>query len=118
MEIKKKTSGIKVQEVKKPFLTGSILDENTLKNCAKFFGQYIMIAFVSFIACSSSSFGGDILRYSLNTLIIGAVMMLFYNFGSGNGAEAVTRGEILYQKQEKGQPISAGERKLCFLSGR
>ena len=114
MENRSKYSGSRVQEVKKPFLTGSTLDENTLKNSAKFFGLYIMITFVSFIACSSSTFGGDILRFVLNILIIGVILMLFFNFGSGKGAEAVSRGEILYQKQEKGQFISVGEKKICF----
>ena len=114
MEKKKQTGGTKVQEVRKPFLHGAVLDENTFKNSAKFFGLFIVIVFVSFIACSSTAFGGDILRIGLNAAVVLVVLMLFFNFGSNLGAEAVSRGEILWQKQEKGQSFSESERNLCF----
>jgi hypothetical protein len=114
MEKKQKTDSEKIREVRKPFLTGSILDENTIKNSAKFLGLFIVIVFVSFIACSSTAFGGDILRVGLNTAAILVILMLYFNFGSNLGAEAVTRGEILWQRQEKGQPVSDSEKRLCY----
>ena len=112
MEKKKQTK--KVQEVRKPFLTGSPVDENTFRNSAKFLGLFIMITFVSFIACSSTAFGGSFLRIGLNTAVILVILMLFFNFGSNLGAEAVNRGEILWQRQEKGLSFSESERKICF----
>ncbi len=112
MEKKKQTE--KVQEVRKPFLTGSPVDENTFRNSAKFLGLFIMITFVSFIACSSTAFGGSFLRIGLNTAVILVILMLFFNFGSNLGAEAVNRGEILWQRQEKGLSFSESERKICF----
>ena len=104
----------KVTEVRKPFLQGAPLDENTFKNSAKFLGQFIVITFVAFIACSFGSFGNDILRIGLNAAVIVLIQMMFFNFGSNLGAEAVSRGEILWQRKEKGLPFSDSERKLCF----
>ncbi|MBR5961172.1 MAG: hypothetical protein IKZ98_09280 [Clostridia bacterium] len=114
MEIKKQAAPKKVQEVKKPFLTGSILDENTFKNSAKFLGMFLVIVFVAFIACSSAAFGSDILRIGLNAAVVVVVMMLMFNFGSNHGAEAVSHGEILWQRREKGLSFSDSEQRLCF----
>ena len=114
MEIKKQASTKKVHEVKKPFLTGGITDENTFKNSMKFFGLFIVIIFVAFIACSSAAFGGDILRIGLNTAVLAVILMLMYNFGSNQGAEGVSHGEILWQRRNKGLPFSEKEQKLCF----
>ena len=101
-------------EVKKPFLKGAPLDENTLRNSLAFFGILIVIVFVSFIACASASFDIVILRVLLNLAVVLVCGVIFYNNGAGRGAEAVTRGEILYQRQEKGQTFSESERKICF----
>lgn len=114
MENKKQAAQKKVKEVKKPFLTGSIVDENTFKCSAKFLGLFIVIVFVSFIACSSAAFGSDILRIGLNTAVIVVILMLMFNFGSNQGAEGVSHGEILWQRREKGLPFSESEQKLCF----
>lgn len=114
MENKKQAAHKKVQEVKKPFLTGSIFDENTFKSSMKYLGLFIMIVFVSFIACSSAAFGSDILRIGLNAAVIIVILMLMFNFGSNHGAEAVSHGEILWQRKEKGLSFSESEQKLCF----
>ena len=100
--------------IRKPFLTGSITDENTVKNCMQFFGTLILVFFVSFIACATASFDNLILRLILNTAVIAVTLMVFYNNGAGRGADAVTQGEILYQKQEKGRTFSNSERAVCF----
>ena len=42
------------------------------------------------------------------------VLFVFYNSAVGKGADAVARGEILWQKQEKGQNLSASEKAICF----
>ena len=104
MEKKKQTK--KVQEVRKPFLTGSPVDENTFRNSAKFLGLFIMITFVSFIACSSTAFGGSILRIGLPAGIQSAVFSIsnvliqasVNSFGSavmaGNAAAANIEGFV------------------------
>ncbi len=100
--------------VRKPFLSGSITDDNTIRNCMQFFGILILVYFVSFIACATASFDNLILRLILNTAVIAVTLMIFYNNGAGRGADAVTQGEILYQKQEKGRTFTNSERAVCF----
>ena len=100
--------------VHKPFLTGDATDENTLKNSLAFFGMLVMIFLVTFIACASASFSSIILRLLLNIAVAAVGLMVFYNSGAGRGSEAVVRGEILFQRKEKGQPFSASEKKICF----
>ena len=90
-----------VREIKKPFLTGSITDENTIKNSLAFFGIMIIVLFISLIACVSASFSSFILRAAVNSAVILVLLLLFFNTGAGKGADAVARGEILYQKKEK-----------------
>lgn len=114
MDIKTQAAQKKIKEVKKPFLTGSITDENTFKSSLKFLGLLVMIVFVAFIACSSAAFGSDILRIGLNSAVIIVILMLMFNFGSNHGAEAVSHGEILWQRKEKGRPFSESEQRLCF----
>ena len=74
-------------EVKKPFLKGAPLDENTLRNSLAFFGILIVIVFVSFIACASASFDIVILRVLLNLAVVLVCGVIFYNNGAGRGAE-------------------------------
>lgn len=103
-----------VEVVTKPFLTGSPTDENTVKNAFKFFGIMLLIIFMTFIVCSMTSFGEAVLRVAVNLVIVALVLVILFNKGSNPGADAVARGEILYQRQEKGQEVSPGEKRLCF----
>jgi len=107
-----------VKEVKKPFITGSAVDENTLKSSLFFFGTLLVVFFISFIACASASVGGVLLRIILNLAVIAVALMVFFNNGSRHGADAVARGEILYQKKEKGQTFSESEKKICYHAGK
>ena len=100
--------------VRKPYLTGTIADENTVRNSLKIFGTLIIVFFVTFIACATATFSNIILRVLLNAAVVAVTLLIFYNNGAGYGADAVARGEILYQKQERGQSFSSSERKICF----
>lgn len=102
-----------VQVVRKPFETGSPTDENTVRDSLKFFGTLIMVYLVSFIACSAAV-SNLFLRLIINIAVIGVVLMIFYNSGAGKGAEAVSRGEIIWQKKESGREFSASEKKVCY----
>ncbi|MBO4470854.1 MAG: hypothetical protein J5841_03795 [Clostridia bacterium] len=114
MNMKSKKQKTGVQEVVKPFIRGDAADENTVRDSLKFFGTMVVIILISFIACSSTAFGSTVLKLGLNLAVIGVQMMLYFNFGSNHGTEAVSRGEILYTKKEKNQEYSESERKLCF----
>lgn len=102
------------QEVSKPFLTGGSVDERTFRNSLVFFGTVIVVAFVAFVACATGSIGGTVLKIVINTAVIALSIYIFFNNGSKRGTDDVARGEILWQKQEKGQEIAVSEKKLCF----
>ena len=100
--------------VRKPFLTGSPADENTLKSSAAFFGSLLLVYFMSFMLCSFSGFGNAVIGVVVNVLVIGIMVIVFFNNGTNQGADAVARGEILYQKEQKGLPFSDSERSVCY----
>lgn len=100
--------------VRKPFLTGSVMDERTLKSSLAFFGIMVVVIFITLIACATATFDIVILRVLLNAAVIAVCLMIFYNKGAGNGSDAVSHGEILWQKKEKGMEVAESERKLCY----
>ena len=103
-----------VKQVKKPFLPGNPTDENTVKKILKFFGLHILLFFVTFIVSSLSSFNIVALRIAVNAAIGILCLFIMFNKGRGDGSDAVARGEILYQRKEKGLEVTEGERKLSF----
>ena len=104
----------KKKEIHKPFLTGAVIDERTFRNSLAFFGTLIVVFFIAFIACASATFSSFILRLLMNAAVIILALVIFFNSGSKRGTEDVTRGEIMWQKQEKGQEFSSSEKKICF----
>ena len=107
-----------VTPVKKPFLRGNITDERTWKNALGIFGILVITAVMTFLVCSSLSMDPAWLRAVLNMAVELVVLMLFFHNAIGRGAEAVARGEILWQKQEKGREYAASEKAMCFHSGK
>lgn len=103
-----------LKPVTKPYLTGAVTDENTLKKVLKFFGSMMLIIIMCFIVCTMMNFDSDILRVGANAAVVLLVLFILYNQGQVHGAEAVARGEILYQRQEKGLEITANERRLSY----
>lgn len=103
-----------VKEVQKPFLSGKAADERTVRNSLLFFGTLIVVFFITFIACASATFSSFILRLLMNAAVIVLALVIFFNNGSKRGADDVARGEILWQKKEKGREISASEQNMCF----
>lgn len=112
--LKNKKKKANVKEVRKPFLSGRITDERTLRNSLVFFGTAIVIFFVVMIACASAVFNSTVLRILLNTAVIVLALYIFFNNGTRRGTDDVTRGEILWQKQEKEQEVADSERRMCF----
>lgn len=99
--------------IRKQFLRGNATDENTLKNSLIFFGSLLIVYFISFVVSATTS-GSGIIRLIVSIAIITLTLIVFFNKGSAQGAEAVSRGEILWQKQEKGRAFSESERRICF----
>ena len=98
----------------KPYLKGAPADENTVRQAAKFFGALILVAFMSFIVCSMTSFNSVILRILVNTVIESLILIIFYSKGAELGTDAVARGEILYQHVQKGQEVAPSEKRIPF----
>ena len=103
-----------VQPVVKPFLTGKPADERTGKNALSFFGILLLTVFMTFLVSTMLNFNQPILRIGMNVIVEGIILLLFYSNAAGKGADAVARGEILYQRQEKGISFTEGERAICF----
>ncbi len=100
--------------VTKPFLMGKPIDENTLKNAAKFFGLILVLLFMVFVVCSMAGFQNKIIRIAVNIIIEGLILAVLYNRGADHGTDAVAKGEILYQHLEKGEPATEQERRLPY----
>ena len=100
--------------VQKPFLKGKPTDERTWKTAAGFFGVLVLTAFMTFLVCSAMSMNIRILQIALNLAVEILVLFIFYNNAIGRGADAVARGEILWQRQEKGVPFTEKEKAICF----
>ena len=96
------------------FLTGNATDERTIKSSLKFLGVLILVFVIAFIACASATFDSIILRILMNSAVIILSLYILYNNGSKRGTDDVARGEILWNKREKGQFFSESERKMCF----
>jgi len=111
---KNKSVNQTIATVKKPFVTGSPVDENTVRTAFRFLGILILMIFVSFITCSSVSGAGLIVRLLFNSAVILLVLFILFNNGSNHGSDAVARGEIIYQKEQDGKPYSESEKKICF----
>ncbi len=103
-----------VPQVKKPFVTGAPTDERTVPGALSFFGVLVLAGFMSFLVCSMLNMDSNILRIVLNLMAEALILVIFFNNAVGRGADAVARGEILYQKQERGTPFADSERALCF----
>ena len=103
-----------VQEVTKPYLTGSVVDEHTKTGALGIFGVMIMVVVITFLVSGVLNFDNDGIRIILNMLVEVLVLAIFYNSALGKGTEAVARGEILYMRQEKGKPYSDSELAVCF----
>ena len=98
----------------KPFLTGAPTDENTVRQALKFFAILLITVFMTFIICSMTSFKSVVLRILVNLVIESLVILIFYSKGADLGMDGVSRGEILYNHQERGIQIADSERKIPF----
>ena len=95
-------------------MTGAPRDENTARQALKFLGAMFLVAFMSFLVCSMTSFSNDILRIGINLVIESLIVIIFWNKGAELGTDGVARGEIVYQHIEKGQEVTEGEKKIPF----
>ena len=103
-----------VQKITKPYLTGAPTDENTLRQALRFFGMMLLVLFMTLLVCSMTGFNSMPLRIIVNMFIEVLILFVLYSKGSDLGTDAVARGEILYQHEQKGMEISQSERRIPF----
>lgn len=103
-----------VQPVTKPYLTGAPTEERTWKSALGFFGTLVLFGIFTFLICSMMNMDSLFLRILLNGAVEGALLFFLYSNAAGKGAEAVARGEILWQKQERGSFIADSERRMSY----
>ena len=109
-DVKKKP----LKVVTKPYLTGSVFDENSVKNIFKFFGMMVLFLLMAFIVSLMTGFGAKVLQIIFNSAVVLLLLYICYTRGINHGTEAVTRGEILYQRQEKGAEMTPNEIRLSY----
>ena len=104
--------------VTKPFLTGGLTDENTFKNVLKYFGMTVLFIFVAFLVSAMSNLGSQVFMLIFNAAIVLLLLYIYFTRGLSLGTDDVARGEILYQRKEKGAEMTENERKLAFHPGK
>lgn len=104
----------KIQKVTKPYLKGAAIDRTTLPGALKFFGGTIVLCVVFLIMGVMMNLEAQWLNVTINVAILLATYLFFQQIGLGSGADAVSQGEIMYAREEKGRPVADWERKLCF----
>ncbi len=104
----------KIEKVTKPYMRGDAIDRTTLPGALKFFGGTVVLAVVFLVLCVMLNFEADWLNIAANLAIVLCVYMFFGQFGTSAGADAVNQGEIMYAREEKGRPVAAWERSMCY----
>ena len=106
-----------VKEVRKPFMTGTPKDENTLKSALKFFGLMIVIIFVAFITCASTATGAATATTENTPRTIATLPKLFIIATSPMRRETPRPAPIPYYTMSRRQSVSGILRRpgLTFL---
>ena len=103
-----------VKIVTKSYLTGSVFDENSVKNILKFFGMMVLFLLMAFLVSMMAGFGSRIIQIIFNSAIILLLLYIVFTRGMSLGTDAVARGEIMFQRKENGAQMAEGEQKLCY----
>ena len=103
-----------IERVQKPYLTGKLIDRTLPGGALKFFGFMLLTAFVYFMSIIISSMDSRFLTILINGAILFTTWLIFWQSGMAAGADAVTQGEIMYQRREKGRPVADWEAEQCY----
>ena len=100
--------------VRKPFLTGSPYDCNSLRSAAMILLMLVLAAIVYLVAATVLMIDITVVRIALNAVMLIVTWELFSASGRSNGAVAVNQGEIMYRRQERGDAVTPRDRSMCF----
>ncbi len=103
-----------MEKVSKPYLTGKVVDRTLPGSAAKYFGFMVLMIFVYFMSLIVSSVDSRALSVLINVAILLTTWMIFWQSGMHSGADAVTQGEIMFQRREKGRPVADWEEEQCY----
>ena len=104
----------KVERISKPFMRGRMIDRGLPGGALKYFGFMVLMLFVYFISIMISSMDSGFLNFVINAAIILTTWLIFWQSGMTSGADAVSQGEIMYQRREKGRPVADWEAEQCY----
>lgn len=107
MDAKKKNK--KPASVKKPFLTGSPVDQSTVKSALVTLGMLVVMMILFLLAGAVFMFENTLLRYALNAVVLFTCYLMFYYYGMSAGTQAVNHGEIMYVRRESGRTVEPYE---------
>lgn len=96
------------------YLTGAPLDSQTLPAVVKLCLSTVALMFAFLLLGMMLMWKNDVLRVVVNAFLLFLAYFVYWQSGVGAGATAVNLGEILYQRQETGRDVDAGERRRSF----
>ncbi len=105
---------MKVEKVTKAYMKGDLFDRSTIPAALKFFIGTCIMCVLFLIACIMMSLDNKLLNITLNLSVAICVYLFFSHYGMSAGADAVNHGEIMLSRAEKGRPVAAWEKSLCF----
>lgn len=111
--MQKKQKKAQVERIAKPFLRGKMIDRGFVGGALKFFGFTALMAFVYFMSMIVSG-GARWVSMLINGAILFVTWLIMWQSGAGSGADAVTQGEIMYQRREKERPVADWELEQCY----
>lgn len=111
---KAKKNPNKIEKIQKPYLTGKMIDRATPGAALKFFGFMVLMIFVYFMSIVVSAVESRFLTILINGAILCTTWLIFWQSGLTAGADAVSQGEIMFQRREKGRPVADWEEEQCF----
>ena len=104
----------KPERITKPYLTGKMIDRTLPGGALKFFAFMVLMIFVYFMSIVISSMESRFLTIVINGAILCTTWLIFWQSGMSSGADAVSQGEIMYQRREKGRPVADWEAEQCY----
>lgn len=104
----------KPERVVKPYIRGKMIDRTLPGGALKFFAFTVLMMFVYFMSLIVSSIDSRVLSIVINAAILFTTWMIFWQSGLASGADAVSQGEIMYQRREKGRPVADWEEEMCY----
>lgn len=112
MQDKKKNR--KPERVTKPFMRGKMIDRTLPGGALKFFSFTVLMIFVYFMSMIVSTLEFQLLNIVINLAILLTTWLIFWQSGMSSGADAVSQGEIMLSRKEKGRPVADWEAEQCY----